>query len=347
MHVLLVKTSSLGDLIHTFPALTDARRALPDVRFDWLVEEAFREVPAWHPAVDRVLTYALRRWRRDWRRSWRRGEFAAFDAELRRDRYDQVLDAQGLLKSALPAWRARGPVAGLDRRSAREPLASRLYRQRIGVPRDLHAIERNRRLFAAALGYGVPTGSADYGLHFPVVREPEHPRLVLLHGTTWPSKHWPEPYWAELADLAGRAGFAVELPWGGPEDRLRAERIIGAAGHGQLLPQLGLTRLAERLACATGVVGVDSGLAHLAAALGTPAVTLYGPTRTGLTGALGPHQCNLQADFACAPCMQRDCTFAADAAGIPRPLRPPCFGRLPPARVWEALRAQMRQAGAL
>ncbi|MBT8428358.1 MAG: lipopolysaccharide heptosyltransferase 1, partial [Gammaproteobacteria bacterium] len=114
MRVLLVKTSSLGDLIHSFPAISDAGRALPGIRFDWLVEKSFAEVPAWHPAVAEVIPIALRRWRRDWRKVWRSGELKAFRARLRETRYDLVLDAQGLIKSALPAFLARGPRAGLD-----------------------------------------------------------------------------------------------------------------------------------------------------------------------------------------------------------------------------------------
>ena len=340
MRVLLVKTSSLGDLIHSFPALSDAAGALPGIRFDWLVEETFAEVPAWHPAVDTVIPIALRRWRRDWRRAWRRGELRRFRSRLQQTDYDLVLDAQGLLKSALPALMARGPSAGLDRASAREPLAALCYRHRYAVARGQHAIERVRQLFARALGYTLPGTEADYGLHFSHVHDAAARRLVLLHGTTWPSKHWPEPYWAELARLAAGEGFEVVLPWGSPEDRLRAERIIAAAGAGELLPRLGLTELARALAAASAVVGVDSGLAHLAAAVGTPAVTLYGPTRTELTGAVGPRQRNLAVEFDCAPCMRRECGYRGTAE-----VEPACFTTLAPARVWADLRGQMGGPG--
>jgi heptosyltransferase-1 len=339
MRVLLVKTSSLGDLIHTFPALSDAAAAIPGIRFDWLVEEGFREVPAWHPAVDRVLTIGLRRWRGGWRKAWRRGEIQAAFRDLRREPYDLVLDAQGLVKSALPARIARGLRVGYSARSARESLAAWFYQRQIEVARGQHAISRTRQLFAAALGYRVPDGPPDYGLHFSHAHDVASRRLMLLHGTTWPSKHWPEPYWAELAHIAAGEGFGVLLPWGDPGDRLRAERIISAAQAGELLPQSGLTGLARTLATATGVVGVDSGLAHLAAAVGVPAVTLYGPTRAALTGAIGPRQRNLAAEFACAPCMRRDCDF--DGA---TEVRPACFAQLNPEMVWAALRGQMDQA---
>ena len=144
MRVLLVKTSSLGDLIHSFPAITDAARALPGIRFDWLVEESFAEVPQWHPAVARVVPVAVRRWRRGWHRAWKSGELRAFRRDLRQQEYDLVLDAQGLLKSALPALLARGPRAGLDRSSAREGLAALFYQRRLPVARGQHAIERVR-----------------------------------------------------------------------------------------------------------------------------------------------------------------------------------------------------------
>ncbi len=341
MRVLLVKTSSLGDLIHSFPALSDAASALPGIRFDWLVEESFSEVPAWHPAVAEVIPIALRRWRRGWRKAWRSGELRALKSRLRQTRYDLVLDAQGLIKSALPALLAQGPSAGLDRTSAREPLSALFHRHHYPVAREQHAIERVRQLFAQALEYPLPGTQADYGLHFSQVHDAGVNRLVLLHGTTWPSKHWPEGYWAELANIASENGFEVVLPWGDPDDRLRAERIIRSGGVGELLPRQGLTGLARTLAGASGVVGVDSGLAHLAAAVGTPAITLYGPTRTDLTGAMGPRQLNLAADFQCAPCMRRECDYVGKAQ-----VQPACFEALSPRLVFARLLGQIEgQAG--
>lgn len=341
MRVLLVKTSSLGDLIHTLPALSDAARAMPGIRFDWLVEEGFAEVPAWHPAVAEVIPIAMRRWRKAWLKSVQRGELGDFMRRLRQTRYDLVIDAQGLIKSALPARLARGALAGLDRRSAREPLAALFYNHGYRVIRQQHAIERTRRLFAAALGYDldVDTNSADFGLHFSAVRDADSKRLMILHGTTWPSKHWPEPYWAELVHIASAEGFDCVLPWGDPDDRLRAERIIGAAASGRLLARQSLTELAQTLASASGVVGVDSGLAHLAAAVGVPAITLYGPTRTELTGVVGAFQHNLSARFVCAPCMQRECTYRG-----PSMVEPACFEQLAPRQVYAALLSRMEAA---
>ncbi len=334
MRVLLVKTSSLGDLIHSFPALSDAKRALPGIEFHWLVEEAFAEVPEWHPAVSATLSIGLRRWRRNWRKTWKKGELGHFRTLLQQTPYDLVIDAQGLLKSALPARWARGPLVGYDRHSIREPLASLFYTRKYAVSRDQHAVERIRQLFALALEYPVPQSSPEFGL------EGEAPapsrELVFLHGTTWPSKHWPDAYWMALTQMAAEAGYSVGFPWYKSEERRRAEKIIARSEHGSLLPRMGLSDMKQCLGRASGVVGVDTGLAHLAAALGTPAVTLYGPTAPGLTGAVGCRQKNLPADWPCAPCMKRGCDYPD-----PSPVKPACFQSLSPEIVWAALQQQM------
>jgi len=163
MRVLVVKTSSLGDVIHTLPALTDAARAIPGVRFDWLVEENFAEVPTWHPAVERVIPVALRRWRRSVLRTWLAGEWQAMTSQVRLADYDLAIDAQGLIKSAILTRYAGAPVHGLDRASIREPLASRFYDQRHAVAKGRHAVERVRELFAKSLGYALP----EFGVRMP------------------------------------------------------------------------------------------------------------------------------------------------------------------------------------
>jgi len=256
MKILLVKTSSLGDLIHTFPAITDAVNNIPDIRFDWVVEEAFAEVPTWHPAVGRVIPVSLRRWRKNGFQSIISGELKAFHSKLRQDTYDLVIDAQGLfLKSGLISSLARGRSAGYDWASARDGWSSLCYRRKISVPRNLHAIERIRQLFSRALDYQLSGQNSDYGLQFtgPEI-ELEQPYLVFLHGTAWPSKHWPESYWTELTRLAREAGYHVNFPWGDTDDRLRAERIIELTS-GRLLPGLQLGELAAILKQAAGAVG--------------------------------------------------------------------------------------------
>lgn len=336
MRLALVKTSSLGDVVHALPALTEAAAALPALRCDWVVEEAFAAIPAWHPAVGRVIPVALRRWRR----RPRPREMAAFWRALRRERYDLVLDAQGLLKSAVLACLARGPRAGLDRASAREGFAARAYHRRIAMPRGLHAVERLRRLFAAALGYPLAATPPGYGLDLarlgvvphahPGQAEPR-PAVVLLHGTTWPSKRWPLAHWQALARRAADAGLEVLLPWGNASEQADARTIASAAPAARVLPALGLAELARILAGAHAVVGVDTGLAHLAVALGRPTVTVYGATDPARTGTWGPGQSTLAAEFPCAPCLARRCVQPAAA------LHPPCYAGVPAQAVWTAL----------
>ncbi len=293
MRILIVKTSSLGDLIHTLPAVTDAIRARPELTFDWLAEKPFAEIPAWHPAIGRVIISNLRHWRRHPLQALSSGDWTEFRDTLKERRYELVIDAQGLLKSAWLARKAQGPIAGPDRHSAREPLAALLYQHRYAIPprTHAHAIERNRRLFAQALNYALPATSPDAGLQRSQFADPGRPRpyALLLHGTTWTSKRWPEAAWTKLGQWLAEQGVDALLPWGSIEEREQAQRIARAGG-GEMLDKQGLTALAGWLAHARAFVGVDTGLAHLGAALGTPGITLYGPTLPHLTGALGPRQ---------------------------------------------------------
>ncbi len=330
MRVLLIKTSSLGDVVHTLPALTDAQRAIPGIQFDWVVEEGFAEIPAWHPAVAQVIPVAIRRWRKNLLQTLRTGEWRRFKARLRETRYDLVIDAQGLLKSAWLTRYVKAPVAGLDRDSAREPMASRFYDRRYTVPRDQHALERVRQLFAQALGYELPQAIGDYGLDRAQLAVPgEEPYLLFLHGTTWPSKHWPEAYWRELAERMSAFGWAIRLPWGNAEEKARAERIAEGIAGASVLPRLNLGGVAKVVAGARACVAVDTGLGHLAAALDVPSISLYGPTLPGRVGAYGRSQVHL-------------CASGPDAGKGDRVK--PCFDDLLPERVASELKALLRSA---
>jgi heptosyltransferase-1 len=266
--------------------VTDAARSVPGARIDWVVEEGFAGVARMHGSVERVIPVALRRWRGAlWKRSvWK--EVASFRAALAAQPYDAVIDTQGLLKSALIACCAAGPRHGMDRASVREPLAALFYDRTHAVPRGLHAVERNRRLTAASLGITLQSG-VDYGLRAGTSQKAALPASysVLLTMTSRADKLWPEACWIEL----GRAlGLPAVLPWGNAEERGRAERIARGLGEAVVPERMALEELAQVLAGAKHVVGLDSGLSHLAAAFGAPAVAIFcgsDPALTGLYGA--------------------------------------------------------------
>lgn len=338
--LLLIKTSSLGDVIHTLPALTDAARACPGLQIDWIVEEGFAAVPAWHPAVQRVLPVALRRWRRSLWQSWRSEEFRGFRRTVREGRYDHVIDAQGLLKSAWITRLNPAPATGLDWSSAREPLASLFYRRKVFVPRDLHAVERTRRLFAATLDYPVPDSPPDYGIQMTPAPCLVQPHVFLLHGTTWSTKHYPESAWARIVALLAERGLRSVVTWGNDEERARAERFAALGAH--VLPRTTLPELAAALKGAQGVISVDTGLGHLATALDVPVVGLYAPTNPDLSGIYGPHQVSLQAVYPCSPCLKRRCQFdTGESTSAASAFEAPCWGSLGPQRVVEALLERM------
>ena len=339
MRVLLVKMSSLGDVVHALPGVSDAVAALgAELTFDWVVEEAFAAVPARHPAVADVIPVAWRRWRRHLRAG--RGEMRAFAGRLRQRRYDVVLDAQGLVKSAVVTMLARGGVkAGLSRDSAREGVASLAYRRQVAVPRAQHAIDRIRALFAGALGFPSAAGPPEYGIRGApsAGRGPATRRCLLLHGTTWQSKLWPLLFWRAIAERAAGEGYEVVVPWATPEERVRARAIAGVT-PAQVLDRLSLAELADELAAAALVVGVDSGLAHLAAALEVPTVVVYGSTSSALTGVRGSRVRNLQADFACSPCLSRVCRYQGPGRTWEgEPVVPACYATVTPEAVWTAV----------
>ncbi len=348
MRILVVKTSSLGDVIHTLPALTDAMRALPFATFDWAVEEAFAEVPGWHPAVREVIPVALRRWRKSVRTTLFGREWRECKRRLRDNHYDCVIDAQGLLKSAWLARQAHAPIYGLDRGSARETAATWFYRYKFNAPWTLHAVERVRSLFSQALGYPLPTTRGDYGLdkNFFVDIVPRERRVLFLHGTTRADKHWPEPYWQQLCTQVNTAGCRVLLPWGNDIEHARAQRIAANARDAQVLPRMRLTQLAGEIATCVAVVSVDSGLGHLTAALDVPAIALYGPTDPAEIGTYGLHQTHLRAsDYEPKYPKEhkgenRNATITAQQnSGV----EPQIMAPLTPSIVWQALQPLLLQ----
>lgn len=293
MRVLIVKTSSMGDVLHTLPALTDAVRAIPGIRFDWVVEENFAQIPSWHDAVDRVIPVAIRRWRKAWFSAPVKAERRAFRHAVQAEYYDVIIDAQGLVKSAALVTRlVHGIKHGMDWQTAREPLASLFYNRRHHIAKQQHAVERTRELFAKSLGYDKPQTQGDYAIarHFPNSSGLKAPYAVFLHATTRDDKHWPESHWRELIGLLANSGLRIKLPWGAPHEEARAKRLAEGYDFVDVLPRMSLENVAQVLAGAKFVVSVDTGLSHLTAALDRPNLTLYGPTDPGLIGGYGKNQ---------------------------------------------------------
>jgi heptosyltransferase-1 len=333
MRVLLVKLSSLGDVVHALPAVTDAARAYPGLEVHWVVEEGYQAIPVLHPAVTKVIPVAIRRWRKQWIGAGR--EIADSVRHIRADSYDVVLDSQGLIKSAVVARIGRGDRIGFDAASARERVASLGYRRGVAVARAQHAIDRQRALFAGALHYPTPVDPIEYGVR---VERGDASGLVLAHGTTWSNKRWPEPFWAELANRALRRGERVTLPWGNDEEEIRARRIAELAPGAEVAQRRDLRGMIELLARSAAVISTDSGIGHLAAALGVRTLALYGPTDASLTGCRGASVSNLSAKFVCAPCLKRQCGYRgppvyADSTRV----EPACFATVTPERVWQTL----------
>lgn len=286
--VLIVKTSSMGDVVHALPVVDDLRHHHPGAIVDWLVEPAFAPIVELHPGVRRVLRVGWRRWRRQLGRAGTWRAIAALRRELRAERYDAVLDLQGLLKSALWGALARGPLLGYDGASAREPLATLLYRRGAAVPRELHAVVRNRRLAAAHLGYAAPQTPPRFGLRMPDASwHVAEPFAVLIPNASRPEKFWPEDDWIAVGRRLAREGWTPVVLWGSEPERQMADRI--AAGcDGVVPPFLPVGEMAAVLARAQAVVGLDTGFSHLAAAYGRPTVGIYCDHEPGLAGITGP-----------------------------------------------------------
>lgn len=281
MRIALIKTSSMGDVIHALPVVSDIVAALPEAEIDWVVEESFADLPRLHPAVAEIVPVAIRRWRRALARASTWAEIRAVKARLRERRYDLALDLQGLVKSALVARWTRAPIAGFSRACAREPLAARACSRTFDVDLQAHAIERLRSLAAQALGYRVD-GLPRFGLAAPALAlnwRPDGPYVVFLHATSRVEKQWPREHWVALGHSLAQRRIAVLLPWGSPAEQTAALELAGDIGDAAVVtPRLSLAQCARMLDDAVAVIGVDTGLTHLAAALEVPTVALFAAT---------------------------------------------------------------------
>ncbi|MAL02598.1 MAG: lipopolysaccharide heptosyltransferase I [Alcaligenaceae bacterium] len=285
--ILIVRTSSLGDLVHMLPAISDIAAHVPGAQIDWLVEESFAEIPAWHPAVHEVIPVAHRRWRKSWWSAQTRTERAALRKNLGARQYDIVLDMQALMKSVWLVRQTHGIRHGLNRKSAREPLASFFYDVKHSVEFWQPAVIRQRKLAASVFGYTL-SGEPDFGLkHFTEDKNIE-PYAVIMPSASRDDKLWPTDDWHTVFQFLTEQGLALQLLAGNPAETARAQALVDGMTNAQVLPRMSLTEIAQRLAQARVMVGLDSGLTHLSAGLGRPTIGIYKastPVRTPLQGS--------------------------------------------------------------
>ena len=315
MKILIVKLSSLGDVVHAMPAVQDILQALPMAQIDWVVERGFAPLVQRCTGVSRVIECELRRWRKSpfsplTRQAWR-----AFKTELQRESYDAVIDLQGLSKSALVAWLAhltpQGKRYGLANRtegSSFEAPARWVAQVAIEVPVHSAAVARSRWLCARALGYTVPE-LMSFGLLASMDKwnvssnnvavggagaSGRRGTVALVHGTSRRDKEWPLAHWQALGQRLNASGFAVVLPHGSDGEQRTALAIANGLSDAVVWPRLELDALTDALATCAGVIGVDSGLSHMAVALDLPHVQIYNLDTAWRTGPLlSAHQCSV------------------------------------------------------
>ncbi|NRA41315.1 MAG: lipopolysaccharide heptosyltransferase I [Pseudomonadales bacterium] len=341
MRILIVKLSSMGDLVQALPAISDIAQHYPNAIIDWVVDEGFAEVPAWHFAINQVIPTAHRRWKRRIWQSLVSGDIRQTLKQIRRQQYDVVLDLQGNLKSALVTRIAKGKRIGADKASVREKPAYLAYDVAISAPRNQLAIERLRHLCADAFGYTV-TGDINFGLtalHADAlsIALPDKPFLVFVTNASWATKCLPEQHWRLLLAQANEQGYQVLMPWGSQSEQQRCLRLAAGLDYATVLPRLSLSALAVLLQHSEGAICNDTGLAHIAAALAKPTVTVYGPTDPALIAATGPHAMQMTSAelIDCQPCYRRSC---AKNNAQSQPL---CLAELKVETIWQQFIAQL------
>jgi len=311
LKILIVKLSSLGDVVHAMPAVQDLCQAWPQAQIDWVVEPAFAPLLRRCSGVRRVIACDLRRWRRAPLSAATRSGWRAFRAELQAEAYDRVIDLQGLSKSALVAWLARlAPggrrvaLAGRSDGSAYEAPTRWVAHQAVALPPHIGAVPRSRALCAEGLGYPLPK-KLSFGLAARVPLEggamkneselQVGPKVVVLaHGSSRADKQWPVAAWQALGQRLLAQGYTLALPHGNEAELQQAQTIAQPLAGAQVWPRLGLDALTDALAACAGVIGVDSGLSHIAVALDLPHVQLYNFDTAWRTGpAPGPRQCSV------------------------------------------------------
>ena len=297
MRVLIIKLTSMGDLMHALPALTDAAKHLPNIEFDWVVDENFSEVPLWHPKVKSVITTNHRSWKKNIFSSSLINELRNIKSRLNNTKYEAVIDMQNNLKSAAVSFLVKDSVHGLDKASAREYPSHLAYKFKHQVSKEIHAISRQRQLLALSLNYEFDVKDIDYGIQNDNFERPniELPNkfLFLVHNASWPTKMWSISRWQEVIKLINSAGYMAVLPSGSREEFERAREIASISADALAIPAQSLNRTAYIIKKADGCICSYTGLAHLSALLGKPSVTLYSVTDEKLIGTRGKNQIHI------------------------------------------------------
>jgi heptosyltransferase I len=291
--VLIVKLSSLGDVVHAMPAVQDIRRAWPHAQIEWVVENAFAPVVQRCEGVQRIIGCDLRRWRKSPLNAQTRAEWRTFRRELRSVRYDAIIDLQGLTKSALVARAARAAengrrfaLANQTEGAGYEAPTRWVADVAIPIAPHVHAVTRSREMCAKALGYEL-RGELDFGMHAEAMPAGDPKCIAFVHGTSRDDKCWPQADWIALGERLIAQGHTIGLPQGSDAERERAQRIAHALGEkAEVWPRIDLGQVTDRLAGCGGVIGVDSGLSHIAVALHLPHVQIYNFETAWRTGPL-------------------------------------------------------------
>lgn len=327
----------MGDLIQMLPALSDAAHSIPGIGFDWVVEESFVEIAQLHPSVKRIISLPYRRWKKNLRQSLFSGEIPAFLRQLRDKKYDMVIDAQSNLKSATVSMLTRGTRYGLDKTSVREYGAHWACQKQITISRDQNHALRMRKLMAAFLDYELPDTDADYGIRLESLPKVdlELPDNYVFITAICSNKDrlWPESNWQIVIDDLLASGYEVVLPWWSQVEKERMQRLKNGNTRVHMIPPMNLLEKASVLAKASAAISLDTGLAHMAAALNVPNITLYGQTSANSTGAYGKNQIHLSATGpACSPCLRMTCNYK----GPKEQGMAPCLQTITPEQVLSA-----------
>ena len=292
LQLLIVKLSSLGDVVQTAAVVQDVLRRFPEAQIDWVVEEAFAPLVSLVAGVRRVIPVAQRRWRTArWSLDTRR-ERAAFLRDLHANAYDAVLDFQGLIKSALVARQARLRPGGFSATFANGSDACSyewpvrwLLRRSFPMPQRIHAVARYRLLAALALGYTTQDAAA---VRWQFAAATPTNTVAFAHGMTRADNEWSPQNWLALGHALIAQGFSLALPQSNDAELARAQALAQAWGsQASVWPRGSLADVTRRMAACAGVVGVDSGLSHIAVALGLPHVQIFSQDRAWRAGPVG------------------------------------------------------------